>query len=262
MNFTTETFPDERQQLIRQRLERYGRVIAADLATELSVSEHSIRRDLSALAVAGFCKRVYGGAILLRESEAPMAVRVLQGSSRKDSLGRAAASLLSTGQHVFIDAGSTNRAIACAIDPQLALTIATNSPLIAVELMKLPKADVIVLGGNLNTLTGGVIGLRAVEQMRQFNFDLCFLGACAIDPDNGVTAFALEDADFKRAVVAASGQVVVAVTNEKLSSVAHYQVAPCEEVAALVVEHDAQGERLKPFVGRVATIMAAERATG
>jgi DeoR/GlpR family transcriptional regulator of sugar metabolism len=262
MSPTTESFPDERQQLIRERLERYGRVIAADLAVEFSVSEHSIRRDLSALALAGFCKRVYGGAILLRESEAPMAVRVLQGCSRKDSLGRAAASLLSAGQHVFIDAGSTNLAIACAIDPQLALTIATNSPLIAVELMKLPRAEVIMLGGSVNTLTGGVTGLRAVKQLRQFNFDLCFLGACAIDPDNGVTAFALEDADFKRAVVAASGQVVVAVTNEKLSSVAHYQVAACEEVAALVVEHDAQGERLKPFVGRVATIVTAEGTAG
>lgn len=258
MTPTTETFPDERQQLIRQRLEQYGRVIAADLAVEFGVSEHSIRRDLSALALAGCCKRVYGGAILLRESEAPMAVRVLQGSSRKDSLGRAAASLLSAGQYVFIDAGSTNLAIACAIDPQLALTIATNSPLIAVELMKLPRAEVIMLGGNVSTLTGGVTGLRAVEQMRQFNFDLCFLGACAIDPDNGVTAFGLEDADFKRAVVAASGQVVVAVTNEKLSSVAHYQVAPCEEVAALVVEHDAPDERLKPFVGRVASVVTAE----
>lgn len=252
-----EAFPGERQQLIRRRLAQYGRVIAADLASELNVSEHSIRRDLGALAAAGLCKRVYGGAILLPGAEGPLEVRVQQDTVRKSSLGQAAASLLRAGQHVFIDAGSTNLAIACAIDPQLELTLTTNSPLIAVQLMKLPRAEVIVLGGRLNPVAGGSIGLTAVQQLRQFSFDLCFLGACAIDPDNGVTAFGLDDAEFKRAVVAASGQVVAAVTNEKLSSVAHYQVASCEEIAVLVVEHDAPRERLEPFFGRVSKVMTA-----
>ncbi len=254
---TLEAFPGERQQLIQERLGRHGRVIATDLASEFGVSEHSIRRDLSALAAAGLCKRVYGGAILMRESEDPMDVRVLQDSSRKERLGKTAASFLTSGQHVFIDAGSTNMAIACAIDPKLQLTVATNSPLIAVQLMKLPRAEVILLGGRLNPMTGGVTGLRSVQQLQQFNFDCCFIGACAIDPDNGVTAFELEDADFKRAVIAASGQLVVAATNEKLSSVAHYQVAECREVAALVVEHDAPRERLEPFFAKISNVVTA-----
>lgn len=254
---TLEAFPGERQRLIQERLGRHGRVIATDLASEFGVSEHSIRRDLSALAAAGLCKRVYGGAILMRESEDPMDVRVLQDSSRKERLGKTAASFLTSGQHVFIDAGSTNMAIACSIDPKLQLTVATNSPLIAVQLMKLPRAEVILLGGRLNPMTGGVTGLRSVQQLQQFNFDCCFIGACAIDPDNGVTAFELEDADFKRAVIAASGQLVVAVTNEKLSSVAHYQVAECGEVAALVVEHDAPRERLEPFFKQISNVVTA-----
>ncbi|MBT2339935.1 MULTISPECIES: DeoR/GlpR family DNA-binding transcription regulator [Pseudomonas] len=257
MTSTHEAFPGERQQLISERLARYGRVIAADLASEFNVSEHSIRRDLGALAAAGVCKRVYGGAILLPAAERPMDVRVRQNPVRKGSLGQAAASLLRAGQHVFIDAGSTNLAIAGAIDPTLPLTVATNSPLIAVQLMKLPSVEVILLGGRVNPVAGGVIGVTAVQQLRQFSFDLCFLGACAIDPDNGVTAFGLDDAEFKRAVAAASGQLVNAVTNEKLSSVAHYQVASCEEVTALVVEHDAPRERLEPFFGRVSNVVAA-----
>lgn len=113
------------------------------------------------------------------------------------------------------------------------------------------------MGGRLNPMTGGVTGLRSVQQLQQFNFDCCFIGACAIDPDNGVTAFELEDADFKRAVIAASGQLVVAVTNEKLSSVAHYQVAGCGEVAALVVEHDAPRERLDPFFTCISNVVTA-----
>jgi hypothetical protein len=51
---------------------------------------------------------------------------------------------------------------------------------------------------------------------------------------------------------------VVAVINEKLASIAHYHVAPCEEVGALVVEHDAPTDRLELFRGRVAQIVMAQ----
>jgi DeoR/GlpR family transcriptional regulator of sugar metabolism len=61
MSANPEAFPGERQRLITERLAVQGRVIAAELATEFNVSEHSIRRDLGVLASAGLCKRVYGG---------------------------------------------------------------------------------------------------------------------------------------------------------------------------------------------------------
>lgn len=257
MSVNSEAFPGERQRLITERLAVQGRVIAADLAAEFNVSEHSIRRDLGVLASTGLCKRVYGGAISLA-SEGPIAVRIEHEPGRKRSLGVAAAGLISGGQHVFIDGGSTNLAIARAIDPQMALTVTTNAPLLAVELMKLPQVEVILLGGRLSSGSGSTFGFTAIQQLTHFNFDLCFLGACALDTVRGVTAFDLDVAEFKRAVVARSGQVAVAVINEKLSSMAHYQVAPCEEVGALVVEHDAPADRLDLFRSKVAQIVMAQ----
>lgn len=257
MSASPEAFPGERQRLITEQLARRGRVIAADLAAEFNVSEHSIRRDLGALAAAGLCKRVYGGAISLA-SDGPLTARIEHEPSRKRSLGLAAAGLISAGQHVFIDGGSTNLAIAQAIDPKMALTVTTNAPLMAVELMKLPLVEVIVLGGRVSPVAGSTYGFTTIGQLSHFNFDLCFLGACALDALKGVTAFDLDAAEFKRAVVARSGQVVVAVINEKLASIAHYQVAPCEEVGALVVEHDAPADRLDLFRGKVAQVVVAQ----
>jgi len=51
---------------------------------------------------------------------------------------------------------------------------------------------------------------------------------------------------------------VVAVINEKLASIAHYQVASCEDVGALVVEHDAPEDRLELFRGKVAQLVKAK----
>ncbi|PZW98089.1 DeoR family transcriptional regulator [Pseudomonas sp. 478] len=250
---THEAFPGERQNLIAERLATHGRVLAGDLAQEFNVSEHSIRRDLAALAEAGICKRVYGGAI----SVAPVRGGDHAQADRKSSLGLAAAALIKSGQHIFIDGGTTNASIASAIDHNLAVSITTNSPAIALEMQKLPLADVILLGGRLHKATGSTVGLTAIQQLSNFNFDLCFLGACAIDAVKGVTAFDMDDAEFKRTVVSRSGQIVVAATNEKLSSIAHYQVASCEELGVLVVEKDAPAERLGPIQAKVSNIVVA-----
>lgn len=85
MSANAEAFPGERQRLITERLAVHGRVIAAELAEEFNVSEHSIRRDLGALASAGLCKRVYGGAISLA-SDGPITARIEHEPNRKRSL--------------------------------------------------------------------------------------------------------------------------------------------------------------------------------
>lgn len=253
---THEAFPGERQHLIAERLATHGRVVAGELALEFNVSEHSIRRDLAALAEAGLCKRVYGGAISLAPDR-NVHDRQTEHVERKNSLGQAAAALIKAGQHIFIDGGTTNASIASAIDHNIAISVTTNSPAIALQLEKLPLTEVILLGGRLNKASGNTLGLAAIQQLANFNFDLCFLGACAIDATKGVTAFNLDDAEFKRAAVSRSGQIVVAVINEKLSSIAHYQVASCEELTVLVVENDAPPERLGPIQARVSTVLIA-----
>jgi len=53
----------ERRDLLVARLRRDGKLVARDLATELGLSEDSVRRDLRELPAAGLCQRVYGGAL-------------------------------------------------------------------------------------------------------------------------------------------------------------------------------------------------------
>lgn len=254
---TYELFPKERQKVIAERLAVYGRVSANELASEFNVSEHSIRRDLAALAEAGLCKRVYGGAIKVAPMRDTLKETDQDQRVRKTSLGYAAANLVKRGQHLFIDAGSTNLSIASAIDHDIAISVTTNCPAIAVQLTTLPLADVILLGGRIHKATGSALGLTAMQQLINFNFDICFLGACAIDAIKGVTAFDMDDAEFKRSVIARSGQVVVAVTNEKLASIAHYHVASCEELGLLVVEHNAPQERLDSIRLKMPNVVVA-----
>ena len=102
----------------------------------------------------------------------------------------------------------------------------TNSPEACARLLNRPGFDVILIGGRIARGAAGSLGATALLQIQQIRADLCFLGACAFDPDEGVAAFDAEDAELKRAMVKASGQIAIALTSEKLMTAAPFAVAP------------------------------------
>jgi DeoR/GlpR family transcriptional regulator of sugar metabolism len=237
----------ERHALIRDRLRQSGRVLAADLAVELRVSEDTIRRDLRDMAAAGLCERVYGGALSLPSASTSLAERVTIAPRRKEMLARAAVGFLKSGMTVFIDAGSTNLAIARALPADLELTIATNTPLIAAAVMDKPGVTLLLIGGKIDRQVGAAIGAKAQQDVSVLRPDLCVLGACGIDVDAGLTAFGFEDAEFKRFVARRSVSVLAAVTNEKLGLLGSHAVIPIGECATLVLEHDAPADIDKAY---------------
>lgn len=253
---THEALPDERQQYICTLLATTGKVLAADLSKKFGVSEHTIRRDLADLAKAGVCRRVYGGAVSLAPSGGNLLQRTSEQTDRKDALAQTALRLLTANQCIFLDAGSTNMAIARAIGRDIPLTIVTNSPTIATVLLDKDNITLITLGGQVDREIGGTIGILAVEAINRLTFDLAFLGACGIDAQEGLTVFSLEDASFKRSILARSGAIAVAILNEKLLSVARHKVATLDAISTLIVENDAPQSRLQPILDRGSNIIS------
>ena len=228
----------ERQDLIRARLDRSGRVIAAELAQELGVSEDTIRRVLREMAAAGLCRRVYGGALRMAHASTTMNERMGIAGERKAALGRAASGLIPADATVFLDAGSTNVALARALPAGAGLTVATNGPAIAAALLERDIAT-IQLGGLIDARSGAAIGAKAMRDAEALRPDVLVLGVCGIDPEAGVTADTFEEAEFKRFVASRSRTVVVIVTNDKLFTAAPYSVIPLSRVASAVIEADA-----------------------
>jgi DeoR/GlpR family transcriptional regulator of sugar metabolism len=235
--------PEERERLILERLRAQGRVLASELAAEFQTSEHTVRRHLRELAEQGHCKRVYGGALLISPSGESAAIRLREAVDRKACLAAAAASIVRPKQIVLLDTGSTNAAIAAALPDNADLTVVTNSPEACAILLNRPGFDIILIGGRVVRHAAGSTGATALLQVQQIKADLCFLGACAFDPDEGVAAFDAEEAELKRAMVKASSQVAIAMTSEKLMTAAPFFVAPASAVDYLFVEADVTAER-------------------
>ncbi|MBL8594455.1 MAG: DeoR family transcriptional regulator [Kaistia sp. SCN 65-12] len=245
---------DERHDVIRALLLSDGRVVANELAARFGVSEDTVRRDLRELAKAGYCRRVHGGALAPAPVAMPISARVEKDAGTKTRLAAEAVKLLQPRHTVFIDAGSTNYAIAQAIPRSIELTVVTNAPAIAAALADHELATVIMLGGIYKGALGSVGGNATVEAVEAIYADLVFLGSCAIDVTFGVSALDAVEAEVKRAMVMQSRAVAVAATSDKLGLAAPFRVARPASLTHLVVEAGADAALLDDFAAQGTTI--------
>ena len=66
------------------------------------------------------------------------------------------------------------------------------------------------------------------------------LGACGVDPVEGVTAFSQEEAEFKRRMALSGRSVMVIATADKLGTVAPFRVIAASQMTRMVTEDDAE----------------------
>lgn len=233
---------EERQALIEARLATDGRVLAGQLADELSVSVDTIRRDLRELAAVGRCRRVYGGALPPAPRPGNHQQRVQFMPERKQMLAKAVAPLVTPGMTVFVDAGSTNLASIKALPIEMPLTIVTNAPAIAAFVLDRPKWRLIQIGGEVDMATGGAVGAMAMRDVSAVMPDLALVGTCGFDVRLGLTAHTLEEGELKRFVAERSSQTVAVLTDDKLVTRAPFAFLATQACTHIVFEATAPHE--------------------
>jgi len=237
----------ERRQAILDALARDGKVVAARLVDELGVSEDTVRRDLRELAAQGLVQRVHGGALAPAPQQGSFIHRRETWTDAKAALADAAVSVLADARVIILDGSTTNLELARRLPPNRACTILTNSPPIASALAEHPTAEVVMIGGRLDKHAQVTVGAAAVDFLRTVRADACVLGVCALHPEAGLSTDDLEEAHVKRAMVAASADVIALATADKLRAGSAYLVAPVGELTHVVAEAAADDELLDPY---------------
>ena len=140
---------EQRKKAILDALARDGQVLAKALSETFGVSEDTVRRDLRELAADGRLQRVHGGALPASPAVATFAQRQDIESTEKQTIAKAAAAMISEGQVVIIDGGTTSAHLVRHLPATLSATVVTHSPSVAVALVNHPSIEVIVIGGRL-----------------------------------------------------------------------------------------------------------------
>ena len=104
-----------------------------------------------------------------------------------------------------------------------------------------------VLGGVLLKETNATVGAETVEAYRRVRADLCVLGVASLHPEVGVGVFYHEDAEVKRAMVAAAAEVMVVAASDKLGTSAPFLVGPLSIVNSLVTDACVPDETVRAY---------------
>ncbi len=238
---------EERQTAILDLLRNHGRVLANDLSATFSVSADTIRRDLRELDERGLLRRVHGGALPRHGDAAPFASRARRAPEAKASIARRAAQLISDGQVVILDGGTTTLEVARALSPELRATVITTSPPVAVALSEHPGVDIAVIGGTLRHGALVTVGAGTVDALRMIRADIVMLGVCGLHPEIGVTTDDLEEARVKAVMIEGAAEVVALADHDKLGTAMAACVAPIDAITTLVTDSDASDAIFAPY---------------
>ena len=226
----------QRKQLILEKLGVEGQVQSKALSILFDVSEDTIRRDLRELAAEGRLQRVHGGALPSSSAIAPFAERQSVKMDAKKRVARKGAQLISSGQVVIIDGGTTTSELITFFPPDLRITVVTHSPSIALGLVDHPAIEVILIGGRLYKHSIVAVGAAAIEGIENIHADLFFMGVTGIHPDAGLTTGDFEEACIKRAFSGRAAETVVLASPEKINTASSFVIGDVSSVNTIIVE--------------------------
>ena len=252
----------ERFEKIIDMLRQQPSVRVTDLVPILDASESTIRRDIAELDKEGRLRKVFGGAVALeakrpgngtngtagadtarkvnvqhRDIDAKAKIRV----DEKTKVAVRAAALIEEGDLVYIDAGTTTGSMIEHIDCYSA-TYVTNGVRHAIDLAE-RGFRTYLLSGLIKASTEAIIGYDAVDSLKKYHFDKCFIGTDGIDQENGLTTLDIEESMVKTEVIRRSGKVYVLADSSKFGLVARIKFASLEAGTIITDKLPNQGFR-------------------
>jgi DeoR/GlpR family transcriptional regulator of sugar metabolism len=225
---------DQELQLVESR----GQVSVEELARHFAVSDDTIRRDLQNLERRRLLLRTHGGAVsiaLLAHRETPFLIRAKANADAKGRIGRAAARLISDGETLLLNAGSTTFAFAASLGSHRNLTIVTNNVAMLSVLPAEAIQNVYLLGGEYRRNLGSTVG--AVEfSSGSISVDTAVLGVTGITATDGLSATFLEEAPMVARMITCARRTIVVADASKFGFNAFAQIAPLSAVDILVTD--------------------------
>ena len=226
-----------RQERIKEFIEEKNVVTIKQLQSLFpEVSLMTIHRDLDALAAEGAVVKFRGGAKSVRHSGDPeFNVRMRENNAGKLVIAQKALDLIQPHTSVFLDASTTNLALARCL-PDINLNIFTTGPSIALELCKLHNPVVTLCCGTINRKNLALSGQNTLEMLEKINIDQAFIGVSGCSVEAGFTCGTEGDMLVKRLVIRKARTSVVMCTKEKLSCLMPYTFAEMSDVDYLITD--------------------------
>ncbi len=227
----------ERHDEILKILSRLRSVTVQDLTSRLDVSEVTIRKDLAALEELGRLVRTRGGAKIAEDASLVRTVRERDREhvEEKLAIARRARDLVTEGDTIYIDSGSTLRLFAQEIK-HMNLRVVTDSIDVMVELSDAEEITLFSLGGSYRRDAGSFIGPVAIEALKHFQIGTAFLGTTGFSNRGVFSSQNIIESQVKSQVIRSSERRVMLADSSKYRNAAFSIFARTGDIDVLVTD--------------------------
>lgn len=223
---------DQRRSKILALAEQLGFVSLQQLAAAVGASESTVRRDLEYLDQQGQIHRTRGGAAYSGDSLTDLSVRQSRASVEKQAIAQLTASLITEGETVLLDGGTTTLEVARHLSGKT-LQVVTNSLPIASLLMNREEIELIFIGGYVYPKTGVALGDQAVEALRNIYVSRLVMSAGGVTSEGLFNSNALL-VDTERQMIRAAERVTLVADHTKFGQRALSHLCPLDQVDQVV----------------------------
>jgi DeoR/GlpR family transcriptional regulator of sugar metabolism len=234
-----DTLPARRRTELVRLARTRGQVTVAEIAGLFEVSADTVRRDLDLLAERGLLTRTHGGAVAsdgLVTRDTPFAERLMTRKDAKARIARAAASLISDGETLIVNGGSTTRAFAAELHTRRNLMVVTNNlgipPVLGGEAVR----DVYVLGGQYRAEAQVTIGELGFAPVPGISADTAVIGVGGVSVAAGLSTTLLAEAAMIAAMIAAARRTIVLADASKFGHNAFAHIGALAQAHVLVTD--------------------------
>jgi len=240
----------ERREQIARLVDEGQRVSVADLTVRFGVTDASIRRDLILLEGAGRLRRVHGGAVSLAAKLAggAFANKLRMHRDEKARIASAAAHLVSPGEVILFDSGTTVAQVAAQMPASLrapsAITVVTYSLPVVDEIGGWDAPHLVVVGGLYLPEHRAFVGPGTIDGLRTLTADTIFLGCDGLTVESGLTTPHVLVAEVGFVATSRSRRVVAVADSSKLGRQGFTTIVPLAQVHILITDAAADPGRV------------------
>lgn len=251
---------NERHEYILDILHKQGSVSVTSFASQLNVSEVTIRKDLSYLESLNLLYRAHGFAILINPyiNDRNVNEKEKINIEQKRAIGSYAASLITDNDSIIIASGTTVLSFAREISTTTHLTVITASVNVANVLSNDTNIDVVQLGGILRNSSVSVVGPFAEKMMQDFSCSKLFMGVDGIDTGFGLTTTNLLEANLNRIMMKAAQKVIILADSSKFGLRGLSKICDVSEIDQVITDNKAPQKYLEKLndIGIEVTIVS------
>lgn len=196
-----------------------------DLASQLEVSEMTIRRDIEVLKSKGYVSTLYGAVIYTGSTAFNLSdsyhLQDAKDSHNKEKarIGAFAASMVENDDILIIDTGSTTESLAGSLNPELDITVLCYNHNILNILLEKPNINIIFSGGYYHPNTQMFESREGLSLIKRTRATKVFISAAGIHKSLGVTCANNYEIATKHAIFNSSVKKILLADSSKFSVV-------------------------------------------